>query len=412
MKIPTRLVLAALLSAGLSAAPVRAAEPLRVALIAPLSGPDAAGGRAEFAQARFVAAEVNAAGGMAGGRQIEVVAYDTRSVPEETSLQLRRAIGDGVRFYLHGGESGRLAELAALMERHNATTPNNRLMMLDYSAEALPANRRCNPWRFRFDASPESKIRALGASILASRPSSSVYLLGENTAFGNSLSLALIRYLGPRGANLAIAGNALYDPGTGPGATPQLEKVVDSGAGVLILASRGSEILSLLADRRVLDLRIPIYTFYGALAGATKAIGLKGVDMIRVVHVAPMNPSMSPAWADFRRRFKSGYADLDFSHPMLLTAIRMFAAASRKSGSTDAEPIARSLAGMRFTTRWSDEVYMRPQDQQLITPVRVSVQANQAIEFDIDNSGFGLRTEATVPADRASTDPICSIAKQ
>ena len=87
----------------------------------------------------------------------------------------------------------------------------------------------------------------------------------------------------------------------------------------------------------------------------------------------------------------------------------MLANAINKAKSTDPAKVAAALEGMTYTTYWGDKVKMRASDHQLQMPVRIFVHTNKNIEFDLDNSGYGLRNESTVSAANASTPTTCKM---
>jgi len=64
---------------------------------------------------------------------------------------------------------------------------------------------------------------------------------------------------------------------------------------------------------------------------------------------------------------------------------------------------------MTYTTYWGDIVRMRAEDHQLQMPIRISVHTDKNLEFDIDDSGYGLLTESTVSAHVASTPTTCQM---
>ena len=59
--------------------------------------------------------------------------------------------------------------------------------------------------------------------------------------------------------------------------------------------------------------------------------------------------------------------------------------------------IALALEDMRFTTMSGEEIWMRGDDHQIMQSLHISRHTDQGVEFDADNSGFGLITEYSVP---------------
>jgi branched-chain amino acid transport system substrate-binding protein len=68
-----------------------AKEPIKLGVVGPHSGLDF-GGQSTLIGAQVAAQEINAAGGLLGGRKIEIVAADTRGIPAESERAYRRLI--------------------------------------------------------------------------------------------------------------------------------------------------------------------------------------------------------------------------------------------------------------------------------------------------------------------------------
>jgi branched-chain amino acid transport system substrate-binding protein len=62
---------------------------------------------------------------------------------------------------------------------------------------------------------------------------------------------------------------------------------------------------------------------------------------------------------------------------------------------------------MEITSITGDRIFMRADDHQLFQPVQISVHTNEGIQFDADNSGFGLYTEVSVPLESTMVDHSC-----
>ena len=48
-------------------------------------------------------------------------------------------------------------------------------------------------------------------------------------------------------------------------------------------------------------------------------------------------------------------------------------------------------------------------DHQMLQPIRISMHTDEGIEFDIDNSGFGLVTESTVALADTALPTTCQM---
>jgi len=65
---------------------------------------------------------------------------------------------------------------------------------------------------------------------------------------------------------------------------------------------------------------------------------------------------------------------------------------------------------MEYDSMWGGKLFMRPEDHQLIQDMHIGVHTNDDIEFDYDQSGFGVKTESTI--EMASKDIATSCEMQ
>jgi branched-chain amino acid transport system substrate-binding protein len=82
-------------SGGTAASGSGSKGPVVLAYVAGVSGPNGAVGIDSLAGSKTAAAEINAAGGVDGGRQIQIVTYDTKADPSQAVLETRDALRAG-----------------------------------------------------------------------------------------------------------------------------------------------------------------------------------------------------------------------------------------------------------------------------------------------------------------------------
>lgn len=81
-----------------------AADPIRFALIEPLSGPFANIGNLALHQFQAGFDRINAQGGVLG-RPLQLVPFDNKSSPQDSGLQVQAAIDRGIRYIIQGAGS-------------------------------------------------------------------------------------------------------------------------------------------------------------------------------------------------------------------------------------------------------------------------------------------------------------------
>jgi branched-chain amino acid transport system substrate-binding protein len=72
----------------------KADDKIKIAIIEPMSGPLASVGLDLIEGLEFFAERINNAGGVLGGKHIEIVPYDNAMVAEKTIQQLRKVIDE------------------------------------------------------------------------------------------------------------------------------------------------------------------------------------------------------------------------------------------------------------------------------------------------------------------------------
>lgn len=401
--------LAAALAASLVAYPTLAADPVRVAFIDPLSGPFAAVGTSGLKQFQFTADEINKAGGVLGGRKLEVIGFDNKISPKESLIQLKRVIGDGIQFIVQGNSSGVAHALIDAVTKQDERNPDKRVLYLNYSAvDPALTNEDCSYWHFRFDANADMKMNALTDVIATNKKMKRIYIIGQDYSFGKAVAAAAVKYLGEKRPDIKIVGNELHPIGKVKDFSPYIAKIKAAGAQAVITGNWGADMLNLAKAAEDAGLEIPFYTYYAAGNGITKAIGAGGVGKVRLVSEGTLNPPLTNTWRDVLKRYKAKYNE-DWTQPRTSNTLHMLALAINKAGSTDPAKVAAALEGMSYTSLWGDKVTMRASDHQLQMPVRIQVHTNKGIEFDFDNSGYGLRNESTVSAKNASTPTTCKM---
>ncbi len=402
-----RYMLAALvlLVAGQS----QAQEPIRIAYIDPLSGTFASVGTSGLTQLQFAADYLfNDKGGILEGRMIEIVPFDNKQSPTETQIQFRRAISEDIRIIFQGNSSAVANTLNDAISRHNRRNPGQEILQINYSAvDPILTNEECSFWHFRFDSHAIMKLEVLTDFIAANEDINSLYVIGQDYSFGHVVAETTEEMMAQKRPDLEIVGNEFHPIGQVKDFTPYVTKIVSSGADAVLTGNFGADMVSLA--RSIIDsgLEIPIYTFYAAYDGITATLGEDGKDQIHLVHNETANPIPTEERRAFNLAFKAEHPDRDVTQPRIVNALSMLVKAMEESQSTEPAAIASALEDMRFTTLTGDQAWMRADDHQLFQSLHISVHTDEGIEFDADNSGFGLRTIHTVAPEDNLIETSC-----
>jgi branched-chain amino acid transport system substrate-binding protein len=386
------------------------ADPIRIAYVDPLSGPFAATGENGLNQFRYAAEAINKTGGVLG-RQLEIVPFDNKVSPQESLIQLKKVISDGIQFVFQGNSSGVAHAISDAVQKHNERNPAQRILYLNYSAvDPALTNEKCHFWHFRFDAHADMKMAALTDVIKANTKIKKIYIIGQDYSFGKAVADGAVKMLGQKRPDIQIVGNELHPIGKVQDFSPYVQKIVASGADAVITGNWGADMISLAKAANEAGLKVPFYTYYAASDGVTAAIGAAGVDRIRLVHeTIPGNPSAPKVFGDYIGGYKKLRPNNDINQPRINTGLNMLVLAIKKAGTTDVDKVAAALEGMEWTTLGGDQVVMRREDHQLQMPVYISVHTNKNITYDFDNSGFGLSLENKIERDKAAQPAACKM---
>jgi branched-chain amino acid transport system substrate-binding protein len=259
--------------------------PIRLGMIEGMSGPFANAGEAverniRFAverNIRFAVERVNARGGVRlpdGRHPLALSVFDSKQGVEDALLQLRQLTDQKIPFVLEGNSSAVAGALVEAINKHNARTPDNRVLFLNYSAvDPALTNEKCSFWHFRFDANADMRMRALVEVIKDDRQAKSVYLIGQDYSFGQQVAKAARRQLEVARPGIKIVGDELHPIGKIKDFAPYIAKIRASGADTVITGNWGNDLTLLVKAAREAGLHLKFYAFYGNSLGAPAAIG-------------------------------------------------------------------------------------------------------------------------------------------
>jgi branched-chain amino acid transport system substrate-binding protein len=388
-----------------------AQEPVRIAFMDPLSGAFAAIGTSGLKQLQFAADYFyNSKGGILDGRMIEIVPLDNKQSPTETQIQFRRAVSEELRIIFQGNSSAVANTLNQTINRYNRRNPGQEVLQINYSAvDPILTEENCSFWHFRFDAHAAMKLNVLTDYIAKQESIKSMYIIGQDYSFGQAVSDISISLLAEKRPDIEIVGNEFHPIGQVKDFTPYVTKIVSSGADAVITGNFGADMVSLAKSIIDSGLDIPIYTFYAAYDGITATLGADGKNKIHLIHNETSNPIPTERRKDYMRAYKAANPNKDVTQPRLVNALQMIVQAMEQTQSTDPYDIALALEDMRFMTLSDEEIWMRGDDHQIFQSLHLSVQTDEEIEFDADNSGFGLFSFFHVPAEETIVETSCQM---
>ena len=393
-----------------------AAPAVRIALIESLSGPFGNTGEAVFRNLVWATERVNARGGVklpSGAQALRIERYDSKGQNEEALAALRSAIDDGIRVIAQGNSSATAAVLIDAINKHNEREPAKRVLFLNYSAvEPALTNEKCSFWHFRFDAHADMRMAALMDVLKDDRALKSIYLIGQDYSFGQSVLREARKQLGQQRPDVQIVGDELHPMARVKDFLPYAVKIKQSGAQAVLTGNFGNDLTLLVKAAKEVGFEGKFYTFYGNALGVPGVLAEAGVG--KVIAVADWFPNTPGADSErfyqaFRQRFPKPQDD--YVHMRMQLMVEALTQSIEKAGSTEAAAVARQMEKVSVNVSGLAGA-MRAADHQFQQPLRVAVMDRQGapgVKFDVEGSGFGFRVIKTISQTGAEQPHSCQM---
>ncbi|MFZ0763116.1 MAG: ABC transporter substrate-binding protein, partial [Bradyrhizobium sp.] len=237
------LVLPAGIAAGsLIGGSALAAEPIKIGLVAALSGPSAKSGEGITRGLQIAIDEINAKGGLLGGRMLELVRRDDESNPAKGQTAARELLDKEGAVILYGGIDSPVS-LAIVPLVNSAKVP----FMGVWAAATNITRNGANPnYVFRVSAVDALVDRALIKYAMTKFSAKKPGLMLVNNGWGESNLKGLTA--AAEAAGVKLAGAEKFDD-KDPDMTPQLQRLREAGADSIILvanAAPGAQVMKSL----------------------------------------------------------------------------------------------------------------------------------------------------------------------
>jgi len=403
--VRTLFAIAALAGCG----PAFAAETVKIAFIEVLSGPFALAGQGSLKQLREVVQQLNASSA-ATDPKLEIVPFDGKGSPQESTLALKSASDQGIHFVTQGGGSGVAFALVDAINKQAEREPDRAVVYLNYSAmDPGLTNDRCSFWHFRFYPSSEMQIEGLTTYLQKKPEVKKVFLFNQNYTHGQQTAKAARAYLARKRPDVQIVGEDFVPIAQVRDFAPYVAKIAASGADTVITSNWGSDLTLLFKAARDFGLNINFYTMNANNPGTPAQMGPWGVDKVAVMWNWGTN-APTPALEKIAVAYKKKY-DEDFIYAAHWYSMHMLLNAMRQAKSAEPGKVAYALEGMKYASPAGD-VEMRKTDHQLQAPIFLGVWAKQGspgVKYDSENTGYGFRSEAVWDAYVSAQPTSCQM---
>jgi branched-chain amino acid transport system substrate-binding protein len=373
-------VLAAMLVVGGMIYSAPAQEPIKLGVVGPHTGPAAADGLSTLIGAQVAAQEINGAGGILGGRKIEIVAADSRGIPAESVSAFRKVVTQDkvVAVDCCWFSSSTIATLPTIEELKIPTTngisflpdaketkltylfkfaqtPRLESRFVDYWVNKLKIKKvaflaRNDDWGRATSGVYQARLKELGGTIV----SSDYYAPGEKDFYSY---LTKIKALNPDGVNVVDISAT---------AAAQVKQMAELGLKAPVLGSDG-----------------PITDAFIKIAGKP-AEGVPLVVRYGTTLETPRNKAFIAAFKARRNGEEPDqYAQAGYD------GVHLQAEAITRAGSTDPARIREALAKTDYTSVTGSPIRF-DQHQQATPKIYVAVvkDGKRVIVEEIDTSGI------------------------
>jgi branched-chain amino acid transport system substrate-binding protein len=323
---------------------VRAIEPVKVALVAALSGQSAKSGEGITRGLAIAIDEINARGGILGGRKIELIRRDDEANPAKGQIAAREVIHQEKVVAIITGIETPVA-LAILPTIQKEKVP----MMGVWAAGTAITRNDGNPnFSFRVSAVDELVDKALVKYAMRTFGATNLGLIRINNPWGESnekgLNAAVAEY------KVKLAGVEKFEQGD-VDMVPQLSRLKTAGANTLILigsAAPGAQVVKAL-DRMNWD--VPIVSHWGISGGRFAELAGPSAEKVHFIQTYSFFGKQNEVGHKVLAALKARYPDIkgpgDAIPPVGIAnaydAMMLLAMAIDKAGSTDGDKIRQAF---------------------------------------------------------------------
>jgi branched-chain amino acid transport system substrate-binding protein len=407
-----------LLALGVVAVPSFGAnDTLKIAYIDPLSGGGASIGEVGLKTFQFLADELNAKGGLLG-KKVEIVGYDNKLNPQESLVQIQKAIDSGIRIITQGNGSSVAAAISDFVAKYNERNPGKEVVYFNYAAvDPVLTNDKCTFWHFRWDANSDIKMEALTSYMKGRSNIKKIYLINQDYSFGHSVRDAAKAMLAKKRPDIQIVGDELHPLLRITDFAPYIAKIKASGADSVITGNWGQDFALLVKAAADAGLQTDWYTYYAGGSGGPTAIKQTGLNH-RVFAIGEGVPNLGGPAAEFEKAFRAKYktdgtsgSNLSLFYPRAVNEMRMLQAAIVKAKSIEPSKIGAALEGMKFEVLDGGEGTMRADDHQFMQPLYIASfgDRNANEPFDEEGTGWGWRMAGKVDAANTVLPTTCKM---
>lgn len=330
---------AAVVSAALMPA-AHAADPIKIGLVTALSGQSAQAGEAITRGLTIAIDEINAGGGLLGGRKVELVRRDDEGNPAKGVVAARELIFKEKVAVLFGGLDTPVS-MAIVALSNQQKVP----FMGPWAAGTGITKNGANPnYAFRVSAVDEIVDKAMLQYAQKTFKSTKPGLILVNNAWGESNEKGILAALAEKG--MKPAGVEKFEPAD-VDVVPQLSRLKAAGADTLFLVGNVGPSAQVVKSMDRMGWKVPVVSHWGPAGGRFTELAGPNAPNVHFVQTYSFFDKQSPVGQKVINALKSKYSNIkgpDDITPAVgvanaYDAMHLAAQAIAKAGSTNGEAV-------------------------------------------------------------------------
>jgi branched-chain amino acid transport system substrate-binding protein len=328
----------------MTSAPAAAEEPIKIGLVAALSGGSAKSGEGITRGLTIAIDDINAAGGLLNGRKLELVSRDDESNPSKGQLAARELIDQQKVAVVFGGIDSPVA-LAIVQIASQAQVP-----FFSVWAAATPITRNGMTPNFAFRVSAVDLLvdKALTNYAMKTYQAKKLGLMLVNNPWGESNETAVTKERG-----IALAGVEKFEHGD-VDMVAQLTRLKSDGADALILVANAAPGAQVMKSLQRTGWSVPVVSHWGISGGRFPELAGPMAQKVTFVQTYSFFGPQNPVGQKVLGELKAKYPDIkgpgDVVPPVGVAnaydAMHLVALAIAKAGSTDGDKMRQALEGL------------------------------------------------------------------
>jgi branched-chain amino acid transport system substrate-binding protein len=342
--------------------PTRAAEAVKIGHIAALSGPSAQSGEAITRGLSIAIDEINAAGGILGGRPIELVQRDDESKPPKGLIAARELIfNENVVAFFGGIDSPVSLAIVPLANQE-------KVPFMGVWAAATPITRNDGDPNYVFrvsavDALVDVKLLKYAKEKFGATKAG---LMLINNPWGESNEKGLVA-ADEENADIEIVGIEKFE-NNDVDMVPQLTRLKEAGADAIVLVVNAPPGAQMMKSRERMGWTVPVVSHWGISGGRFPELAGPTAGDAHFVQTYSFFGAQGPAGERLIAALKAKYPSIkgpeDIFSPVgtanAYDAMHLLARAIDEAGSTDGDAIRMALENLDGTYEGLIKTYSRP----------------------------------------------------